>query len=361
MSRLEAPRGHGDVLDGLWRAALAERLPHALLLEGPAGIGKFMAARYFAAGMFCAQGPGAPCGQCGPCHRMGSGGEESNHPDLLEIDPLSEGEESIRIAHIAYRENDSSKDKVPLRRTVEGFLDLKPQESAARIVILREADRLNANAQNALLKTLEEPREGTLLLLVAERPDALLDTVISRVTRVHFEHLESDVAATLLRGKLPELGEGEARDLVRWAGGSPGRAMRLAREGRPRMGELIGAVLLGRLGPIQASHEVWKVEGDFPGKTERAKERRRGRAVLELALDLVADLGSLAAGARAGSLGHGEWLDGHGLVAQAQAGRLGLVRERLLRARTDLDANLTPGAVVDAALLSLAELAPRSR
>jgi len=361
VSRLDAPLGHGEVLGGLWRAAAAERLPHALLFEGPNGIGKFMAARYFAAGMFCASGPGVPCGTCGPCHRLGSGGEESNHPDLLEIDPIATGEEVIKIAHIAHRENDSSGERVALRRTVEGFLDLKPQEGGARVVIVREADRLNLAAQNALLKTLEEPREGTLLVLVAGRADALLDTVISRLTRVAFGRLEEADSAQLIQSKLPELTPGEARDLARWSGGCPGRAMVLQSQGIHAMTRILTGVLTAQLGPIQASHEIWQAEGEFPGKTERAKERRRGRAVLDLALNLTADLGALEAGTQPASLAHGEALRAAGLVAPGLANRLTPVRERLLRSRADIDANLTPGAVLDSALLALAYLAPRTR
>jgi DNA polymerase-3 subunit delta' len=322
-------------------------------------VGKFMAARHFAAGIFCSAGPGVPCGSCGPCHRFGSGGEESNHPDLLEIDPIAAGEESIRIGHIAFRENDSSGERVALRRTVEGFLDLKPQEGAARVVILREADRLNTNAQNALLKTLEEPREGTLLILIAGRPDALLDTVISRVTRVHFAPLEAAETMELIGSVLPGVGPSEARALARWSGGSPGRAAELHAQGRPAMAAILADVLRGRRGPIAAGQALWQIEGDFPGKTERAKERRRARAVLDLLLEFAADLGALATGVAPERLAHGELFAD--LVYPDLASRLDPVRERLIRSRSDIDANLTPGAVLDSALLALAHLAPRTR
>ena len=83
------PLGHAQTVEGLWRAAARGRLAHALLFEGQEGVGKFVAMRWFAAGLMCQGGPGAPCGRCGPCKRLSSGGESSNHPDLLVLDPVS--------------------------------------------------------------------------------------------------------------------------------------------------------------------------------------------------------------------------------------------------------------------------------
>lgn len=355
---LLAPRGHVPVLEGLWRAAKAERLPHALLFDGPEGVGKFLAARYFAAGIFCREGPGEPCGDCGPCHRMGSGGEESNHPDLLEIDPIGAGEESIRIAHIAFRESDPSTERVPLRRTIEGFLDLKAQEGEARVVIVREAERLNPNAQNALLKTLEEPRPGTLLVLVTSSTDGLLDTVISRLTRVAFGHLDTATSAELIRAVAPRLDEHTTRDLARWSGGSPGRALALWTQGRAAQTELLRELLSGHRGPIAVGRDLWLAEGEFQGKTERAKERTRARAILDLALAVVADLGALEAGAEPARLAYADLVVP--LVRPGIESQLAFVRSRLVRARADVDANLTPSAVLDSALLALARLAPKT-
>lgn len=349
------PLGHADVLDGLWRAAAAERLPHALLFDGPDGIGKFLAARHFTAGMFCEHGPADPCGKCGACLRLASGGEESNHPDLLVIDPIAAGEEVIRIGHIAHRENDSSAESVPLRRTVEGFFDLKAQAGGARVVIIREADRLNLAAQNALLKTLEEPRPGNMMILVVSHSDGLLDTVISRITRVGFDKLEPALAERLIEQHGIE--GRAARQLARWAGGSPGRALELHDQGRGRQTELMAGLIDGSGGALGAGHAMWQLEGEFPGKTERGKERRRVRSILDLALELVSDLGSLQAGVAPSDLAHGELLNpvhqrGVGSVLQP-------LRKRLIQARADVDSNLTPSAVLDYALLGMARLAPR--
>ena len=124
---------------------------------------------------------------------------------------------------------------------------------------------------------------------------------------------------------------------------------------------ILADVLAGRRGPISASQALWQVDGDFPGKTERAKERRRGRAALDLMLELAGDLSALEAGATPDQLAHGEELSGAGLLRPGLATALAPVRTRLLRSRADIDANLTPGAVLDSALLALAHLAPRIR
>ena len=84
------PVGHAGAVRSLWHAAEVGRLPHALCFEGPEGIGKFRAALWFAAGLLCSEGPGEPCGACGPCKRVSSGGAGGNHPDLLVIDPIEE-------------------------------------------------------------------------------------------------------------------------------------------------------------------------------------------------------------------------------------------------------------------------------
>ena len=173
------PRGHAEAVRGLWRAAARGRLPHALLFEGPDGTGKFLAARWLAQGLLCAGGPGDPCGACGPCRRLLSGGEQGNHPDCALIDPVQEETESISIDRIAERTGRGEK-----RESAEAFLRLRPAEGGWRVLVIRDADRMLPPAQNALLKTLEEPSPGTLLVLVTARPAALLDTVRSRASRL---------------------------------------------------------------------------------------------------------------------------------------------------------------------------------
>ena len=361
---LKEPRGHMDVLEGLWRAAKDERLGHALLFGGPDGVGKFSCALYLAAGLFCASGPGKPCGTCGPCRRFQSGGEESNHPDLLVVDPLDSGAEIIRLNRIAFREKSSSKDDVEMRRTVEGFLDLHAVESEWRVVIIRECHRMNTNAQNALLKTLEEPAAGTLLILETAHVGVLLDTIISRVTRVEYAPLEPVLAKELILELAVGTNERLADRLARWSKGSPGIAMRLLREGRAAEHELLSALLSGKRGAMDCSNEVWNLEGEFVAATDRAMARMRARSLLDFALEFIADLSRCCAGANVDRQVHTDLLismsgeDSPRYLA-GLGPRVEVVREKLLECRGDIEANVTPDAVVARAFLALSQLVIR--
>jgi hypothetical protein len=360
---LKEPQGHTEVLEGLWQAAADERLGHALLFGGPDGVGKFCCALYLAAGLFCETGPGKPCGSCGPCRRFQSGGDESNHPDLLVVDPLDTGAEIIKLNRIAFREDSPKKDDVEMRRTVEGFLDLHAVESEWRVVIIRECHRMNANAQNALLKTLEEPSAGTLLILETAHVGLLLDTIISRVTRVEYSPLNPIVARELIHELAEATPDRMAERLARWSKGSPGIAMRLLREGRAAEHELVLSLLSGKRGAIECSRAVWDLDGEFVAKTDRAIARMRGRSLLDFLLEFSGDVTRCCVGADPSLLVHADMLFALGGGPQAAPAyfaslgpRIDASRTKLLQCRSDLDSNIAPDAVVDRAFLALSLL-----
>lgn len=346
------PLGHATLIERLWRASTAGRLPHALLLEGPEGIGKFLAARWLAAGILCASGPGRPCGSCGPCKRVTSGGEGGNHPDLLVVDPLAEGEERIRVHRIAYRP-DTPGVSDP-EKSVEHFLELREMEGRGRVVIVRESHRMNASAQNALLKTLEEPRPGTHLVLETHQSELLLSTIKSRCVRIRCQPLAAEDCGRVLETE--GLAKDRARVLARWAEGSPGRALSLAARGAEEHREHLAAVLTGASTPWSAARELSGIEGDFPGKSAGARARDRARLVLDLALAIVRDRMRMAEGVAAEELAHGDLAEALG----ADDGPRSLARtlERLLVARGDVERNLGPEAIVERALLVLGGGAP---
>jgi len=339
------PLGHAAVLEGLWTAARAGRLAHALLFSGPSGAGKFLAAERLTLGLLCARGPGAPCLACGPCKRALA----DHHPDVFVVDPEAEGEEEIKLQRIAPRAEDSTPN-------VGEFLSLKPMEGGWRIVLLREAERLNTEAQNALLKTLEEPGSDTLLVLVTARPDLLLATVHSRCVRVRFGAPAAEIASALLaREGVPSADIGPC---VRWARGAPGEALRLARRAATPMRALLGAVASGELAVHQALAAYAELEGDFAGRTPSAGERVRARAFLDLALEVLADVRRARAGLDPAALAHGD------LTAAGWAragGRAEAALEECLRARQDVDLNLAPEAAVERVLLALAPRQPEVR
>ena len=345
------PIGHGAVLAGLFRAAVDQRLPHALLFRGPNGIGKWLAAAHLAQGLLCARGLRGPrdalgpCCACAPCKRVASGGERGNHSDLLIVDPLLEGEEVIKIGW--FRE---TKESPPDR--VDSFLALKALEGGWRVVLVREAHWMNAEASDALLKTLEEPAPWTLLVLVTDRPDLLTPTVRSRCVDVRLDPPGTAAALEILAR------EGVTGDvaaaLARWGGGSPGESLALARTGAVQQRALLLAAIEGESAPLAAARSLWELEGEFGSGTDRARQRERARAAIDLLLALALDARRASERVPVAELRHGDAALGAGLARLPAGPRGARGLAELARARQDIEANLAPEAVLERALEAVA-------
>lgn len=346
------------ILRGLWRAAREGRLPHALLFHGPAGIGKFTAALRLAQGLLCAEPTDAgPCGACRPCKQCLSG----NHLDLFVLDvahedvPEDRRQEHIRLDRIVRRSGPSAWDGP----VIEEFLALRAAQGGWRAIVVREAERLRHSqneAQNALLKVLEEPGERVLWLLETERPEALLPTVRSRCVLVRLEPPPEREGIALLERR--GLERGQAERLLRWSRGAPGKALALRARGAEAFRPLLASLIEGKVPALQTARAVWEVEGEFQGRTPAAKARDQARTFLELALDAVGDLLRSAEGVPAADLPHGDLAPA---AREWSAARLRSALDELLGARGDLDRNLDPQALVDLALLALEAPAPAAR
>lgn len=191
------------------RAIARERPPHALLLEGSGGIGKTTLALDLAAGLLCldAEPSARPCRVCPGCRKV----EHGNHPDLHRLAPDGAGEQ-IRLAQV---------------QRLSADLSLLPMEGRWRVAIIEAAHRLNPDAQNALLKTLEEPVGFACIILAADDPAALLPTVASRTGRLRMGPVPAaDVAALLVERGL--LDASQASAVARASAGRPGMAIGLA-------------------------------------------------------------------------------------------------------------------------------------
>jgi DNA polymerase-3 subunit delta' len=209
-------RGHPAAL-AAGRAIVGAGSSHAVLLVGPSGMGKATLALDLAAGLLCTTEPAGarPCRACRACRMVESG----NHPDLHRIGPEGPGGQ-IRIGE---RSN-------PEPATVRGLvssLSLLPVEGGARVAIVEGAHRMNEDAQTALLKTLEEPPGGVLLILCADEEERLLPTIRSRCARIRLGPVGGRDIETLLaeRGVADPP---EAARLARLAGGRPGLALAYA-------------------------------------------------------------------------------------------------------------------------------------
>ena len=193
-------RGHRDQIEMLRRSIARGRQAHAYLFAGSPGIGKSRFARIFAQSLFCENHVDTEllaCGDCSPCLQMTAG----SHPDFFAIG-CPEGKNEIPVSFF-------SGDKE--RRGQEGLihdLSLRPMAGTRRIAVLDDANRMNEEGANALLKTLEEPPPDSMLILIAENLDAMLPTIRSRCQLVRFSSLAaSDVADLLIENEIASTSE----------------------------------------------------------------------------------------------------------------------------------------------------------
>jgi DNA polymerase-3 subunit delta' len=172
---------------------LRGRLPHALLIKGAQGIGKLDLALNFARSLLCEtpQHDGMACGSCNSCHWF----EQGSHPDFRLIQPeaLNLAEDGEEKAGGKKPSREISVDQI---RDLSGFANLSAHCGGYRVVVVHPAEAMNNNAANSLLKTLEEPTDRLLFLLVTHKPQQLLPTILSRCLgfAVHTPSREAGVA-----------------------------------------------------------------------------------------------------------------------------------------------------------------------
>jgi DNA polymerase-3 subunit delta' len=208
--------GNERALAALEPAIESNEPAHAYLFTGPGGVGKALAAREFAAALNCEASP-KPCGECRNCRDTLDDGRM--HPDVEWVAAGSVCDEAEHGDHSASRDI-----RICQVRRLERILSKTPYRGAWRVAVVDGADRLNQDASNAFLKTLEEPPPATVLILITDREEQLLDTVLSRCRRVAFTRAEREkVEATLAaRGLEPA----QAAAIASLANGRVGWAIR---------------------------------------------------------------------------------------------------------------------------------------
>jgi DNA polymerase-3 subunit delta' len=197
-------RGHRKILELLTRVVHTKRLAHAYVFSGLEGIGKRLTALALAKNLLCSSSGGKSCGSCAACAQVDRG----SHPDLMIIAP----EKGVIT--------------IDTIRNLKRDLSRKSFSGGYKVCLIDDADKMNLQAGNALLKTLEEPTSDTVIILITGKPYRLLPTVLSRCQHLKFQPLSLFDASELIMA-----GTGIDRDdallMASLTGGSPGKAFTL--------------------------------------------------------------------------------------------------------------------------------------
>mgnify|MGYP000953344168 CR=1 FL=1 len=230
--------GHADIIAGLRALVAGEKVPHALLFAGPAGIGKAAVARMLAGALLCSGSGEKPCGVCPDCRRWLTG----SHPDLVTVSPAGA---TLKIDRI---------------RDLKREAALAPVvTNGRRVFIIEDSERLTVQAANSFLKLLEEPPAGVVFILLAAGRQLLLPTIVSRCQVVDFPPLPAGVltAALTARGFEPA----RAALAARLSSGRMGTALALLQpdglEVRDRAAAVIGDLATGGLTAALTTAKLW--------------------------------------------------------------------------------------------------------
>ncbi len=244
-----------------------DQLPHALLLQGRPGLGKHDFAVQLAQSLLCEQPQGAAaCDKCRGCHLFSAG----THPDfhVLQPEEITESSENLcsiyatRYPNEKKRERPSAEITIYQIRSLIEDMQIRPYSASRKVVLLSPADAMNINAANSLLKLLEEPPLGSMLLLVTSHPARLPATIRSRCARLLFRLPAPSIGQAWLQAR-PETGK-EPALLLDLAGGAPLLAETLVHEEFPQMRtkllQDLAALSQGREHPVTCAAR-WKSLG----------------------------------------------------------------------------------------------------
>ncbi len=207
MSSFKDVVGHQDVITYIQTAVSKQKVSHAYIIQGARGSGKNMLAELFAMTLLCEKQGASPCSVCHSCRQA----ESRSHPDI------------IHVTH--EKPNTISVDEI--REQVNNTIAIKPYQGPYKVYIIGQAERMTAQAQNALLKTIEEPPEYAVLLLLTENAQMLLPTINSRCVMLKLRNIKDTLIKKYLMD-VKQVAEEKADICTAFAQGNIGRAVMLA-------------------------------------------------------------------------------------------------------------------------------------
>lgn len=320
--------GNERIAAFLERTVHEGRPAHAYLFTGPQGVGKKRFAIRFACLLNCLDPEEDTYQRCSMCRRI----QEGKHPDV-RVESPERG--MIRIERI---------------RNLQDFFKYAPIEAAYRVVIIDDAHSMNPPAQNALLKTLEEPPPARILVLVSSRPSALLSTVRSRCRKAQFGPIETGALAELLRkhhGMSPE----KAEAVSAMSGGSISRALEMDASDFANLRERMISALSepggnGITGLLELSAGI-------------SRDRETARKAVDIASTWIRDLLVMQLDPSASDIVHRDLLDRISLAAQHHGSdKLISVYNELVRASEliEVDFNVNRNLIADVLLLKITRI-----
>ena len=200
--------GHRDIIQYIKDAVGQNKVSHAYILNGQRGSGKKMLAKLFAMTLQCESGEAEPCGECRSCIQANNG----NQPDIITV--KHEKPASISVDDV--------------RTQINGDIMIKPYSSPYKVYIVPEADLMTVQAQNAILKTIEEPPEYAVIFLLTENADSLLPTIRSRCDKIKLRNINDKLVKKYLMEQM-QVPDYQADLCAAFAQGNIGRAIMLAK------------------------------------------------------------------------------------------------------------------------------------
>ncbi len=342
-------RGHERPRAAFEHAIRSGRLTQGYVLAGPEGIGKQLFARGLAQSLLCqepARDSLSPCGSCPACRSFTGG----SHPDFHFVQRDS-GKRELTVEKLLGPKEQRG------RAGLCHDLSLRPHADSRKIAVINDADTMNDEAANALLKTLEEPPERAVILLIASNYDALLPTIRSRCQVVRFDRLPDDVLSSLIVEQGLAATPAEAAALTTLANGSLAVARHLAAPAcRDLRQKLLGALAQKQWNGMGFARDlataVEEAASDVP--EQRLLATWLLRAAIEFYRTALWRVAHPAVPAPSGIAEAVPWVDASPLDMDREVDWLGSLIERCLQAIDHLEQNVSVGLCLEAAFVDLA-------